>query len=155
MALEDDASKAEMVFGKDAFEKSFAAPKSEDDGVNVSAATCPFSGGEVDANVFVEYNDSKVYFCCEGCKGKFSDDDAAMVAKANQQLVATGQFVQKGCPMSGGKLNAEQTVSVGNAEVAFCCGGCKAKAEGAESDDARVTMLFSKEAFEKGFEKKN
>ncbi len=152
---ETTEAKAELVFAKEPFEKSFAGPKQEDDGVNVSAATCPMSGGECDATISVEFNSGKVFFCCADCAKEFSADNAAHVAKANQQLVATGQFVQNGCPMSGGKINELQTISVGNAKVGFCCGGCKAKVEKAESDDARVTMLFNKDSFAKAFEKKN
>ncbi|TWT92814.1 hypothetical protein [Stieleria varia] len=40
---------------------------------------CPFSGGPVDPEVFTMIGETKVGFCCAGCKGKVdkaADDDA-------------------------------------------------------------------------------
>ena len=69
-----------------------------------------------------------------------------MAAKANAQLVASKQYVQKGCPFSGGELNAETKIKVGGAEVAFCCNNCKGKAEKMEGD-AQLEALFGEKAF--------
>jgi YHS domain-containing protein len=149
----DDAKdldgKAALVFSNDAFGKGFAKAGADD---KLSKATCPMSGHAVNAESFVEFNGGKVYFCCNDCVKGFSADDAAQVSKANMQLVSTGQFVQKGCPMSGGKVKDDQAVEVGGAKVAFCCGGCKGKAEKAD-EASRVAMIFGKDAFAKGFEK--
>lgn len=98
---------------------------------------------------FVEYKDAKVYFCCPGCVKKFSTDSKPFAAKANHQLVLTKQYEQKKCPMSGGDINPEQSVTVGDVKVGFCCGNCKGKAEKMEGD-AQVEALFGEEAFKKG-----
>lgn len=98
---------------------------------------------------FVEYKDAKVYFCCPGCVKKFSADSKPFAAKANHQLVLTKQYVQKKCPFSGGDINPEQSVTVGDVKVGFCCGNCKGKAEKMEGD-AQVEALFGEDAFKKG-----
>ena len=46
--------------------------------------TCPVMGGAIDKDVFVEYKEKKVYFCCEPCKGKFNDAAETYVAKLPQ-----------------------------------------------------------------------
>ena len=43
-------------------------------------------------------------FCCENCVAGFKGDSAKFSAKAHQQMVSTGQLVQKGCPFSGGPV---------------------------------------------------
>ncbi len=101
----------------------------------------------------VDYKGGKVYFCCANCPKAFSKDTAKFSAKANHQLVATGQAKQVKCPITGKALNPEQKVKVQDVEVVFCCPGCKgkvSKAEGAE----QAELVFSDKAFEKGFEVK-
>lgn len=97
-----------------------------------------------------KWKDGKVYFCCDGCLGKFGkmDDKAKeeIAAKANHQLVATKQYVQKGCPFSGGDIDETKSIEVAGAKVFFCCDGCKSKAEGMEGDK-QVEALFGEKAF--------
>ena len=101
---EDLEAKANLVFSKAAFKKGFAKK------ADLSAATCPISGGKVNAEQFASHNDGKVYFCCGNCKAKFEENAEPFVVKANHQLVLTGQYTQTGCPFSGGDLNDEQSV---------------------------------------------
>ena len=103
------------------------------------------------AEKFVEFKKGKVFFCCDGCKGKFEKDKETFASKANHQLVATKQYKQKACPMSGGDVDAEKTTKINGVDVAFCCGGCLGKAEAAEGD-AKVELVFGAKGFEKGFE---
>jgi len=113
---------------------------------------CPVSGKAVKADKTVEYREGKVYFCCGGCPEGFNADTAKYSTKANQQLIATGQYVVAKCPLSGAKLNAATKISIGGAEVAFCCNNCKGKVEKAEGDD-KLAMVFSDKAFEKAYVK--
>jgi hypothetical protein len=113
-------------------------------------ATCPVSGKAADMAVSVDYNGGKVYLCCPGCPGAFKKDTAKFAAKANHQLVVTGQAKQVGCPISGGKVNADTTTELCGVKVGFCCNGCKGKATKAEGDE-QVAMLFGEKAFKKGF----
>ena len=147
---EDDAAKIEMVFAKAAFEKGFEATDDEND---LSGVKCPMMGEDVSADFAIDYMGGKVYVCCESCIDEYKEDPDSYTAAFNQQLVQTKQFTQTGCPFSGGKVNDETKINVGDVKVGFCCNGCKGKVEGAEDDDTRLVMVFSKDAFKKGFKK--
>ncbi len=124
------------------------------DDVNLKDVKCLLNPkAAAKADKAVDYKGGKVYFCCGGCAGKFSADKEKFSTKANHQLVATGQFKQEKCPMSGGKVNAEQTAKVGGVKVSFCCGNCKGKVEKAESLDEKAALVFSEKAFKKAFVK--
>jgi YHS domain-containing protein len=99
-----------------------------------------------------EHMKGTVYFCCNNCAGKFNENPEEYLAAANHQLVATGQYTQKACPISGAAVAEGQSSKVGSTEVGFCCGRCKAKVDGAEDMASQVSMVFGKEAFEKGFQ---
>jgi YHS domain-containing protein len=113
---------------------------------------CPVSGKAVDAAQSSEFGGGKVYFCCGNCKAKFDKDSSAFTAKANAQLVASGQFAQKGCPFSGGKTKAGTEVEIAGVKVAFCCNNCQGKAAKATPDD-QLKLVFA-DGFAKGFAKK-
>jgi hypothetical protein len=111
---------------------------------------CPVSGKPAADDVTAKYRGGEVRLCCSGCVGVFAKDPAKFASKANYQLVATKQAVQVACPFSGGKLDPEAATEVQGTKVAFCCNGCKGKAEKAKGDD-QLALLFSDKAFEKGF----
>lgn len=98
-----------------------------------------------------EWKDGKVYFCCGGCKGRFEkmskDDKEKLASKSNAQLVATKQYVQKACPLSGGDLNPDTAIEVAGSKVAFCCKNCKGKVESQEADQ-QLETVFGQKAFE-------
>ena len=94
------------------------------------------------------YKNGKVYFCCGGCKEEYDENSKKYSTKANFQLLATNQYVQTGCPMTGGKIKADKIVAVENTNVSFCCNNCVKKAK--KSDD-KVSLLFSDASFDKGF----
>jgi len=103
------------------------------------------------ADKSVDYKDGKVYFCCDNCPKGFAKDQAGdkkMSAKANAQLVATGQAKQAKCPLSGGDLNKDTEITVAGAKVQFCCNNCKGKVEKATGDE-QTDLVFSDKAFEK------
>ena len=148
-------AKSALVFATAAFDKGFEKKAADDKAVDLATVNCILMPAKkVNAEKFVEFNSGKVYFCCDGCKKKFSGDPEKYAAKANTQLVVTGQYKQTGCPFSGGEIDESLSIEVAGAKVGFCCAGCKTKAEKAESDDARITMIFGKDAFAKTFEKK-
>jgi hypothetical protein len=119
-----------------------AAPKDPKD------AKCPVSGKACNPEASADFAGGKVYFCCGNCAKAFAGDSAKFAAKAHQQMVSTGQLVQKGCPFSGGAVKDGTKISIGDAEVGFCCPNCKAKVEKAAADE-QVTMVFGN--IEKGF----
>ena len=115
---------------------------------------CPVSGKPVQMDKFVAYKGGKVYLCCGGCPAVFKKDPAKYAVKANHQLVASGQYVETGCPISGGKLNPETAITLAGVKVAFWCNNCKGKVEGEKDADAQMELVFSDKAFEKGFKPK-
>ncbi len=122
--------------------------------VDLEGVKCVVADKAATEGKSADYRDSKVYFCCGGCAGKFAKDTKKFAVKANHQLVATKQFEQKACPFSGGDLNPETATKVAGVNVSFCCNNCKGKVESAEDDAAKVKMVFANKAFEKGFAKK-
>lgn len=129
--------------------------------VNLEGVKCIINGNKAaSVDAVVDYKGGKVYFCCQGCVKKFKADvelkeEAKFATKANHQLVVTGQFTQKGCPMSGGPVNEEFMTEVGGAKVGFCCGNCQKKVVEAEGLAAKADLVFSEVAFKKAFEKKS
>jgi len=117
------------------------------EGVKIEGVKCVVAGSKAakEANA-VDYKGGKVFFCCQNCPKAFAADTAKFAAKANAQLVATGQARQAACPLSGGKLNPETKITVNGADVCFCCEKCQAKAKDAAD---QVEFLFNDKAFEK------
>ncbi len=113
---------------------------------------CPVSGKEASKDHAVSYKDAKVYFCCDNCPKAFAKDTKKFAAKANAQLVASGQYKEVKCPLTGNKLNTSTAVNVGGVNVCFCCGNCKAKVEKAKAN-RQINLVFGDKAFAKGFEK--
>lgn len=121
--------------------------------VDLEGVKCCVANRDANAEKSADYKDGKVYFCCGGCQGKFAKNSKKYALKANHQLVATKQYVQKGCPMSGGKVNPDTAIKLAGTKVAFCCNNCKGKVEGAASDEAKLKLVYSDKAFAKGFKK--
>ena len=88
--------------------------------VDFKKIKCVIADKPADEAKTADYKDGKVYFCCGGCAGKFAKDSKKFAAKANHQLVATKQYEQKGCPMSGKEVNKETLVKFGQTEVGLC-----------------------------------
>ncbi len=111
---------------------------------------CPVGGGAIDKSVSTDYKGKKVYFCCAKCIKKFENDTAQYAAKANFQLVATGQFKQTACPISGKPCKASFTSLVGGVKVAYCCDHCKGSVTKADAKN-QLAMVFA-EKFDKAFQ---
>ena len=129
-----------------------ASLNAEDKADPLAGLKCPVSGKAINPEAKVAYKDGNVYLCCNNCPKPFAANTAKFAAKANHQLVASGQYVEKACPFSGEKLNAETAVDVAGVKVAFCCEKCQGKVEKAEGD-AQIDLVFNDAAFAKGFEK--
>jgi len=114
---------------------------------------CPISGKPINKDVAADYEGGKVYFCCAGCPKKFADHAEKYAAKANHQMVATKQFKQKACPISGKACKDSIFAKVAGVKVHFCCPNCKGKVEKAKKDD-QLKIVFAGKPFKKGFEKK-
>lgn len=128
--------------------------KKSDDKVNLKDVKCVVMGkAKAKASKVVETKQGKLYMCCGNCVKAYNKNPDKFASQANMQLVQTKQFVQKGCPFSGGKVNDDVVVKIGKMEVKMCCGNCAKKVNSAESDKDKIAMVFNKKAFAKGFEK--
>src|SRR4051812_31323609 len=77
------------------------------------ALKCPVSGKAVNPSAAtVDFNGGKVAFCCDNCPKQFSKNPEKYAAKANLQLVQSGQLKQTACPLTGKPVNPEATVDV-------------------------------------------
>ena len=86
-------------------------------------ATCPVSGKAAKKESSLNYSrGKKVYFCCDNCPKAFKADRKKFAAKANLQLLQTGQIVQVVCPLLGKPMNKSKTIKISGTEVALCCG---------------------------------
>ena len=110
--------------------------------------TCVVSGETIDETEYSNYKKGKVYFCCGGCKADFDEASVTFAVAANYQLVATGQYMQTNCPVSGRGLNPEKVVKVANSNITFCCGNCQGKTNKAED---KMAFIFADVSFDKGF----
>ena len=43
--------------------------------------TCPVMGGDIDKNIYADYNDKRVYFCCKMCIDKFKAEPEKYMKK--------------------------------------------------------------------------
>ncbi len=120
--------------------------------VQLDGVKCVVADKDANPSKSADYKKGKVYFCCGGCAGKFAKTPKKFAVKANHQLVATKQYEQKGCPMSGKAIDPNVTATVAGTEVGFCCGGCQSKVEAA-NDKAALKLVFSDKAFANGFKK--
>jgi len=131
-----------------AFLMAFSAVSVYAEKVDISKVKCLISGAAAKEDKAADWKDGKVYFCCGNCLKKFNDDSKSFAAKANHQLIASGQVTQGACPFSGGALNKDASVEFKGAKVGFCCNNCKGKAE-KFTDDEKLDKLFGDAAFEK------
>jgi YHS domain-containing protein len=49
--------------------------------------TCPVLGGNIDKNVFVDYQGKRIYFCCQGCDAEFNKNPEKYLKKLEEQGV--------------------------------------------------------------------
>ena len=121
--------------------------------------TCVVSGDEINKSDLKDhehstYKDGKVFFCCGGCKMDFDESPKKFAAKANFQLVSSGQYTQTACPVNKGKIHTAKAkknlkkVTVSGMEVDLCCPGCLKKYNKASD---KFALLFSDKGYEKGF----
>ena len=111
-------------------------------------ATCPVSEKKCNAEKHVAFDGGQVYFYCATCQKAFEAQPSKFAAKAHHQMVSTGQFVQKSCPIGGRPVKVGTQVNIGGVEVGFCCNKCKAKVQSASAEQ-QITMVFGN--LEKGF----
>ncbi|KAA5545323.1 hypothetical protein FYK55_06610 [Roseiconus nitratireducens] len=121
--------------------------------VDLEGVKCVVAPRDAQESKSAEYKEGKVYFCCGNCAGKFAKAPEKYTEKANHQLVATKQYKQTACPISGRDVDETKSVTLAGTKVTFCCGNCEGKVASAEDDAAKMKLVFNDKAFEKGFAK--
>jgi YHS domain-containing protein len=48
---------------------------------------CPVLGGNINKNVYADYQGQRIYFCCEGCITEFQKDPEKYLQKMKEQGV--------------------------------------------------------------------
>ena len=99
---------------------AYTANSWDDKGPNLKGVTCPISGKPVVAEGTAAHNGGTVYFCCAKCPDAFKGDTAKYAAKANAQLVQTGQAKQVKCPLKGKPVNKSHSITVAGVKIGFC-----------------------------------
>lgn len=56
--------------------------------------TCPVMGGDINTNVYADYNGKRIYFCCSICEPQFKKSPKEFIKKLEAQGV-TFEFVNK------------------------------------------------------------
>ena len=49
--------------------------------------TCPVLGGNIDKNVYADYQGKRIYFCCKGCDEAFKNNPEKYMQKLKEQGV--------------------------------------------------------------------
>ena len=49
--------------------------------------TCPVLAGNIDKNVYADYQGKRIYFCCKGCDAEFNKDPGKYMKKLEEQGV--------------------------------------------------------------------
>ena len=115
---------------------------------------CVVADKNASADKHADYKDGTVYFCCDGCAGKFAKDKDKFAVKANHQLVATKQYKQTACPFSGRDLDPNVSLmTLAGTKIGFCCDGCRGKVASAKDEAAKLKLVFADKTFAKGFKK--
>ncbi|MFC1495153.1 YHS domain-containing protein [Thermodesulfobacteriota bacterium] len=88
--------------------------------------SCPVMGGEIDKNVYTDYQGQRIYFCCESCKKTFAENPEKYLDKIQKDKVLL-ESVQKKCPVMGGDIDKEVFIDYKGRRIYFCCAGCEEK----------------------------
>jgi YHS domain-containing protein len=112
-------------------------------------ARCPVTGERVSEEVSIDYMGGKLYFHSAECIGKFRANKTEYEAKANAQLVVTGQFKQVRCALCGDEFALGIRTKICGVDVRFCSAECAKKVRRASADQ-RAELVFGK-GFDKGF----
>ena len=118
--------------------------------IDLSKVKCMMSGKACKETAVAEHNDGKVHFCCPNCVKAFKKDSKKWATKANLHLVATKQFKQEKCPLTGGKAKKGTEAKIAGVEVKFCCNNCQKKANSKKGDE-QLELVFNDKSFKKAF----
>ena len=110
---------------------------------------CPVTGKPIDKSVSMDYHSGKLYFSNAEAAKKFQNNVEKYAARANLQLVVTGQAHQTACPLMGKPVVSGKSVMVSGVKVELCCNICKTKLTKAKPEE-QLEMIFGA-GFDKGY----
>jgi YHS domain-containing protein len=55
--------------------------------VEVNQTICPVMGGEINKEVYADYNGKRIYFCCQDCLSTFKNDPEKYMKKLEDEGV--------------------------------------------------------------------
>lgn len=84
---------------------------------------CPVMGGAVNTNLYVNYDDKRIYVCCKECIETVKKDPAKYISKLENNGVAL-EKTQTTCPILGGKIDKKVYADYNGKRVYFCCTDC-------------------------------
>ena len=90
---------------------------------------CPVMGGEINKEVYTDYEGKRVYFCCPGCLEKFKADPETYIQKMEKEgiVLEKAPKAQTHCPVMGGEIDRKVYLDYKGKRVYFCCPGCLEK----------------------------
>jgi len=84
--------------------------------------------------VVVVHEGREIKFCCDGCKGKFEADPAAVLSKLDGEIIEQqkAKYPLTTCVVSGKEIAEGEGIDYvyNNRYVKLCCAGCEKKIEG-------------------------
>jgi YHS domain-containing protein len=92
----------------------------------VTNLKCPVMQSDVSEKQRTEYKGQYVYFCCDGCKGVFTEDPEKHIAnlsKEDQEAIKPNTT----CPMTKEPINKSLSLDHEGKKVYFCCEECVEK----------------------------
>jgi hypothetical protein len=101
----------------------------EEPAYNGNQTKCPIMGGDINKEVYSDFGNKRVFYCCAGCDSKFAEDlEANLKAMADSGIEVMTLAKQSVCPVSGKELaNNDTFTDVEGKRVYVCCEGCQAK----------------------------
>jgi YHS domain-containing protein len=120
---------------------AFAFPAAADEHKG-NQTKCPVMGNPINEQVYTDYKDNRVFFCCEGCIEPFhKDPEKYLKQMADEGVTPMKLKKQSVCPVSGETLmNHETFIDVENKRVYLCCAGCKSKVK---ADPAKYMKVIA------------
>ncbi|MEM9827258.1 MAG: hypothetical protein AAF958_11745 [Planctomycetota bacterium] len=104
----------------------------------------------VQAKFHLRFRDGWVYFSSDSALQRYKAKKKKYSPEANHQLVATGQYRQRACPLSGEAIEKDfPTVSVGDVKLRVLCSDCAADL-GKRSREDQIRYVFDAEGFQFG-----
>ncbi|MEM8667963.1 MAG: hypothetical protein AAGG48_10630 [Planctomycetota bacterium] len=104
----------------------------------------------IDPEIVIAYKNARLYFSSKSAVEAYLKTPATYEAYANHQVIATKQYEQLACPLSGEEPDEDSvTVKIAGVDVQLLCEEC-AKELAKDTRKEQIEMLFDEEGFKLG-----